>query len=65
MDKLYDLMTMAFKYQIQMCSQPDQIIIISLNHIDGIRKILPNDEFLGELLDSVHNMVSFYAIIGK
>ncbi|XP_013416760.1 protein OSCP1-like [Lingula anatina] len=36
MDKLYDLMTMAFKYQVSLCLRPRDILMITLNHMDAI-----------------------------
>ena len=36
MDKLFDLMTMAVKYQISLISHPREIIIVTLNHLDSI-----------------------------
>jgi hypothetical protein len=40
MDKLYDLMIMAFKYQVLMARQPLDLILITLNHIDAIRNFV-------------------------
>ncbi|KAH9489142.1 Protein oscp1 [Bulinus truncatus] len=37
MDKLYDLMTMAVKYQISLALRPKDILLITLNHMDAIR----------------------------
>ncbi|XP_055889483.1 protein OSCP1-like isoform X2 [Biomphalaria glabrata] len=37
MDKLYDLMTMAVKYQISLALRPKDILLITLNHMDTIR----------------------------
>ena len=36
MDKLYDLMTMVFKYQVLMVPSPRQIVGVTLNHLDTI-----------------------------
>lgn len=36
MDKLYDLMTMGFKYQIICCTHPRQITDVTFNHLDSI-----------------------------
>ena len=36
MDKLYDLMTMAVKYQVLMCHHPRHLIPLTLNHLDAI-----------------------------
>lgn len=36
MDKLYDLMTMVFKYQVLMVPSPRQVVGVTLNHLDTI-----------------------------
>ena len=36
MDKLYDLMTMAVKYQVLMCHNPRHMVALTLNHLDAI-----------------------------
>lgn len=36
MDKLYDLMTMVFKYQLLMIPSPRQSVAVTLNHLDTI-----------------------------
>merc|ERR1712155_240182 len=36
MDKLYDLMTMAVKYQVLMCHNPRHLVALTLNHLDTI-----------------------------
>ncbi|XP_041463067.1 protein OSCP1-like [Lytechinus variegatus] len=40
MDKLYDLMTMAVKYQISLCLRPKDILLVTLNHMDAIRSFV-------------------------
>jgi hypothetical protein len=40
MDKLYDLMTMGCKYQILSCGHPSDLLQISLNHLDALRKLV-------------------------
>lgn len=57
MDKLYALMMMTYKYQLQLCNGPENIVFITLNHLDCIRKILPEDKKLTEFLDVAHRMV--------
>ncbi|VDK85476.1 unnamed protein product [Onchocerca ochengi] len=57
MDKLYALMTMTYKYQLQLCNGPENIVFITLNHLDCIREILPEDEKLNQLLNIAHRMV--------
>ncbi|XP_043243588.1 protein OSCP1-like [Amphibalanus amphitrite] len=36
MDKLYDLMAMVFKYQVEQCSHPRQLLMVTLNHLDSM-----------------------------
>jgi len=37
-------MTMGFKHQVVMCEQPQEIIQITLNHLDALLKIVDNTE---------------------
>ena len=43
MDKLYDLMTMGFKYQLIQCSSPQQYLHVTLNHLESLKEILASD----------------------
>ena len=40
MEKLYDLMTMGFKYQVISCNSPHQLLHITLNHLEALKKIV-------------------------
>jgi hypothetical protein len=40
MDKLYDLMTMGFKYQMSSCASPEQYMHVTLNHLESIKRII-------------------------
>ncbi|XP_076066677.1 organic solute carrier partner 1 [Oratosquilla oratoria] len=40
MDKLYDLMVMALKYQMVKCPRPEDLLLITLNHLDAIRNFV-------------------------
>ncbi|XP_042297130.1 protein OSCP1 isoform X2 [Sceloporus undulatus] len=40
MDKLYDLMTMAFKYQVLLCPRPKDLLLITFNHLDTIKEFI-------------------------
>ena len=35
--QLYDLMTMAFKYQVLLCPRPKDVLLITFNHLDAIK----------------------------
>lgn len=37
MDKLFDLMMMGVKQQVLMCSQPSDLLLVTLNHLDALR----------------------------
>ncbi|XP_014252978.1 protein OSCP1 [Cimex lectularius] len=40
MNKLYDLMTMVFKWQVFSASHPRELVLITLNHLDSIRALV-------------------------
>ncbi|XP_023489155.1 protein OSCP1 isoform X1 [Equus przewalskii] len=40
MDKLYDLMTVAFKYQVLMCPRPKDVLLVTFNHLDAIKGLI-------------------------
>lgn len=41
--KLYDLMTMAFKYQLLACQEPRELFHITLNHVSIVERIIAAD----------------------
>ncbi len=40
MEKLYDLMTMAVKYQVTFCSKPKDLLLVTYNHLDSMAKFV-------------------------
>ncbi|XP_076373436.1 organic solute carrier partner 1 [Tachypleus tridentatus] len=54
MDKLYDLMTMVFKYQVCLCSCPTDLLMITLNHLDGIRAFVSESSTAFSQIDNVY-----------
>uniref|UniRef100_A0A8C6TNP7 Organic solute carrier partner 1a n=1 Tax=Neogobius melanostomus TaxID=47308 RepID=A0A8C6TNP7_9GOBI len=40
MDRLFELMLMAFKYQVFLCPRPKDLLLISHNHLDSIRDLV-------------------------
>lgn len=58
MDKLYDLMTMAVKYQIQTVVSPKDILIVTLNHLDGIRKLVQGSANVQTQIDHAYKLIS-------
>ncbi len=54
MDKLYDLMTMGFKYQVLCCRSPQDVVQVTLNHLEIIREIV-GDPSVDVLLEGAIN----------
>ncbi|NWU91623.1 OSCP1 protein, partial [Upupa epops] len=60
MDKLYDLMTMAFKYQVLLCPRPRDLLLVTFNHLDAIKEFIQDapgilnqvDETFRQLIDT-------------
>ncbi|KAJ4461649.1 putative Protein OSCP1 [Paratrimastix pyriformis] len=44
MDRLYDLMCMGFKHQVMNISHSEDLSRVTLNHLDELRKRVPEDE---------------------
>nr|KAG5706812.1 hypothetical protein BaRGS_004147 [Batillaria attramentaria] len=57
MDKLYDLMTMAFKYQVSLCLRPKDVLLITLNHMDAMRKYVEGSPAVKQQVDNVYRML--------
>lgn len=51
MDKLFDLMAMGFKYQIISCVEPREMVDVTHNHLDSLRRLVGSHTQLIELLD--------------
>lgn len=49
MGKLYDLMRMVFKYQVFTATQPRDLLLITLNHMDMIRSLVSSQALLKQL----------------
>ncbi|KAL4233856.1 Protein oscp1 [Mactra antiquata] len=57
MDKLYDLMTMAFKYQVSLALNPKDILLITLNHMDAIKKFVEGQTNIVQQVDHVYTLL--------
>merc|ERR1711920_756100 len=44
MSKLYDLMTMGVKYQVMSCASPDQLLLVTLNHIESVKELVASED---------------------
>uniref|UniRef100_A0A8C7H3Q2 Organic solute carrier partner 1a n=1 Tax=Oncorhynchus kisutch TaxID=8019 RepID=A0A8C7H3Q2_ONCKI len=57
MDRLYELMVMAFKYQLLLCPRPRDLLIISYNHIDAIREFVRDTPSVLNQVDETHRKI--------
>ncbi|XP_075259480.1 uncharacterized protein LOC142351229 [Convolutriloba macropyga] len=58
MDKLFDLMTMAVKYQILFCNKPKDLLLVTYNHLDTIAKLIPDQQVQTKaLVENVYKTV--------
>ena len=57
MDKLYDLMSLGFKYQILRCFGPEQFVDITLNHLKNLYGMV-TDQGVIALLDNAKSLVN-------
>uniref|UniRef100_A0A1A8PDE1 Organic solute carrier partner 1 n=1 Tax=Nothobranchius rachovii TaxID=451742 RepID=A0A1A8PDE1_9TELE len=61
MDKLYDLMTMAFKYQVLLCSRPKDIVLVSFNHMDAIKDFVKDTpSILSQVDETYQQLIEMY-----
>ncbi|XP_059206422.1 protein OSCP1a [Centropristis striata] len=57
MDRLYELMVMAFKYQVFLCPRPKDLLLITYNHIDTIREFVKDTPVLVHQVDETHRKI--------
>ncbi|XP_042363145.1 protein OSCP1a [Plectropomus leopardus] len=57
MDRLYELMVMAFKYQVFLCPRPKDLLLITYNHIDNIREFVKHTPVLVNQVDETHRKI--------
>ncbi|TDH03893.1 hypothetical protein EPR50_G00146610 [Perca flavescens] len=57
MDRLYELMVMAFKYQVLLCPRPKDLLLITYNHIDTIREFVKDTPVVGNKVDETHRKI--------
>lgn len=49
--QLYDLMTMALKYQVLLCPRPKDVLLVTFNHLDAIKGFIRDNPALVHLVD--------------
>ncbi|CAJ1083142.1 protein OSCP1a [Xyrichtys novacula] len=57
MDRLYELMIMAFKYQVFLCPRPKDLLLISYNHIDTIRELVKETPVALNQVEEAHRKI--------
>ncbi|KAL9969205.1 hypothetical protein ACROYT_G021395 [Oculina patagonica] len=57
MDKLYDLMTMAFKYQVSLCLRPSDVLLVTYNHMDAIRSFACDNPAISNQVENVYKLL--------
>merc|ERR1712126_525842 len=54
MDKLFDLMTMAIKYQLTMVKRPAEILLVTLNHFDAVFEFVKDNATCRGLMEDFY-----------
>jgi len=57
MDKLYDLMTMGFKYQVLSCTAPSELLQVTLNHLDALKALVRTHAETARLVESAQKIL--------
>ncbi|KAL4629347.1 protein OSCP1-like [Arapaima gigas] len=57
MDKLYDLTTMAFKYQVLLCPRPRDLLLVTFNHLDAIRAFVSDNSAVLNQVNETHRQL--------
>ena len=55
--QLYDLMTMAFKYQVLLCPRPKDILLVSFNHMDAIKDFVKDTPCIFGQVDETYQQL--------
>ncbi|KDO16827.1 hypothetical protein SPRG_17689 [Saprolegnia parasitica CBS 223.65] len=63
MDKLYGLMRMGFKSNLLACSSADQLVQVTMNHLQSIKAIVKADEATSLIEDAVVLTASVYGAL--
>uniref|UniRef100_A0A8C6EIZ7 Organic solute carrier partner 1 n=1 Tax=Microcebus murinus TaxID=30608 RepID=A0A8C6EIZ7_MICMU len=58
MDKLYDLMTMAFKYQVLLCPRPKDVLLVTFNHLDAIKEFIQDSPTIKHQVDETFRQLT-------
>lgn len=56
--QLYELMTMAFKYQVAQCPRPRDLLLITFNHMDGVWCLVKDNPSLVHKINEVQRLIT-------
>ncbi|XP_046673437.1 protein OSCP1 [Homalodisca vitripennis] len=65
MNKLYDLMRMVFKYQVFAATQPKDLLLVTLNHLDAIRNLVTSNALQKQVDSAYFLLVKTYGQMGS
>lgn len=63
--QLYDLMTMAFKYQVLLCPRPKDILLVTFNHLDAIKDFIRDSPGILNQVDETFRQLIEVRILRK
>uniref|UniRef100_A0A914HP35 Protein OSCP1 n=1 Tax=Globodera rostochiensis TaxID=31243 RepID=A0A914HP35_GLORO len=55
--KLFDLMTMGVKYQFLLCKEPSELVLVTMNHLDGMKAIFKDHATIIERIDHASTLL--------
>jgi hypothetical protein len=61
MEKLYDLMIMGFKYQLVSCAFPQQILQVTLSHLEILKSLVKSDTISKAVQSVISQAVNLYS----
>lgn len=56
--QLYDLMTMAFKYQVLLCPRPKDVLLVTFNHLDAIKGLIQDSPTILHQVDETFRQLT-------
>uniref|UniRef100_A0A672HKY6 Organic solute carrier partner 1a n=1 Tax=Salarias fasciatus TaxID=181472 RepID=A0A672HKY6_SALFA len=57
MDRLYELMIMAFKHQVFVCPRPKDLLLVSYNHMDSMRQLVRDTPAVENRVEETHRRI--------
>ena len=51
-------MTMAFKYQVSLCLRPNDVLLVTLNHMDMIRDFVEGSASIKQQVEHVYRLIA-------